>query len=403
MRLLVISSACMLRVNRSAYRYIHNFFNVPLHLVVPTRAEIAKSHGEIAFDVDEAFQVSQLKLSGPHARLEWASGLIPIIESWRPTHILVESDPATLLVLGVILSSRKIKSKVAIISLENQFRNFPKEALVGIKNGQFKIALGGLLAQCILWGVRRKIDWVYGVCQDGVDVMNRLGFNGRTSKIPLGFDENLFYPKSEQEISIVRNQLGLNLMTIAYFGRLVPEKGIDLLLQALALIQDLEWQFLIDTFSAYKSPYEAQLKARIDELNLQSRVVYFDSTHSEIPLYMNAADIVVLPSISTPKFKEQYGRVIQEAMACGKIFVGSKSGAIPELIADAGFIFQEGDVVGLAKILRHILTDTKNSLDVWREKAIYRAQSELSAKKQAELIRDSFLCIGKEIAKFNNE
>lgn len=391
---MVISSACLLRVNRSAYRYIHSIFNIPLHLVVPFRSNIAKSHGEITFDLGEAFQITPLELSGPHARLEWAPGLMTLISFWKPTHILVESDPATLLVFGVALSSQKNKSKLAIISLENQHRNFLTEALEGIKNGRLKIALGGLIAHFILWAVRRKIDWVYGVCQDGVEVMNQLGFKGKTSKIPLGFDDKLFYPKSKAEVLAVRHRLGLNSMTIAYFGRLVPEKGVDLLLKALALIKDLKWQLLIDTFSAYKSPYEIQLKARISELNLDDRIIYFDSTHTEIPLYMNAADIVVLPSISTPKFKEQYGRVIQEAMACGKIFIGSESGAIPELIADAGFTFQEGDVVGLAKILRHLLTETKDSLDEWRKKAISRAHSDLSAKKQAELIRESFLCIG---------
>jgi glycosyltransferase involved in cell wall biosynthesis len=99
--------------------------------------------------------------------------------------------------------------------------------------------------------------------------------------------------------------------------------------------------------------------------------------------YMNAADVVVLPSISTPKWKEQYGRVIPEAMACGKIVVGSDSGTIPELIADAGFTFPEGDASKLAELLRTILGAPEAELDVVRARAQERARSELSIIRQA--------------------
>jgi glycosyltransferase involved in cell wall biosynthesis len=130
-------------------------------------------------------------------------------------------------------------------------------------------------------------------------------------------------------------------------------------------------------------------------------VVYFDASHSEMPNYMNAADVVVLPSISTPKWKEQYGRVIPEAMACAKIVVGSDSGTIPELISDAGFTFPEGDAHKLAEVLRGILNSPEAELDGIRVKAKERADGELSTITQAEIL--SRLLIDSKDLRFENK
>jgi len=66
---------------------------------------------------------------------------------------------------------------------------------------------------------------------------------------------------------------------------------------------------------------------------------------------MNMFDVLVLPSRTTRSWKEQFGRVLIEAMACETPVVGSSSGEIPKVIGDAGLIFPEGDVVTLAHIL----------------------------------------------------
>ena len=69
--------------------------------------------------------------------------------------------------------------------------------------------------------------------------------------------------------------------------------------------------------------------------------------------YLRQMNVLVLPSLTTPKWKEQFGRALIEAMACGVPVVGSNSGAIPETIGDAGLIVPEGDVAALrAAIIR---------------------------------------------------
>ena len=67
----------------------------------------------------------------------------------------------------------------------------------------------------------------------------------------------------------------------------------------------------------------------------------------DMPAFYRSLDAFVLPSRTTSSWKEQFGRVLVEAMACGVPVIGSRSGEIPRVIGDAGLIFPEGDVAAL--------------------------------------------------------
>jgi glycosyltransferase involved in cell wall biosynthesis len=104
-----------------------------------------------------------------------------------------------------------------------------------------------------------------------------------------------------------------------------------------------------------------------------------------MPKYMNAADIVVLPSISQLRWKEQYGRTVPEAMACGKIVVVSSSGTPKELVGDAGYVFPESNVDALATLLEKLLHESPETLKKMGERAAERARRQLSLHRQAEI------------------
>ena len=73
--------------------------------------------------------------------------------------------------------------------------------------------------------------------------------------------------------------------------------------------------------------------------------------HDKVPEYLNAMDLLVAPSQTTPWWKEQFGRMLIEAMACGVPVIGSDSGEIPYVIGDAGMVVSDVDVAGWARAI----------------------------------------------------
>jgi glycosyltransferase involved in cell wall biosynthesis len=83
-----------------------------------------------------------------------------------------------------------------------------------------------------------------------------------------------------------------------------------------------------------------------------------------MPYYYSGLNVLVLPSRTRTNWKEQFGRVLIEAMACGVITVGARSGAIPEVIGDAGLTFAEDDHADLRTQLQGLLDDPKLRQDL---------------------------------------
>jgi glycosyltransferase involved in cell wall biosynthesis len=101
-----------------------------------------------------------------------------------------------------------------------------------------------------------------------------------------------------------------------------------------------------------------ELKATIAAHRLQDRVEVSPRVPSgRVPDILRSLHAVVLPSLTTPTWKEQFGRVLIEAMACEVPVVGSSSGEIPEVIGDAGLVVPEGNVDALAGALQRLYED----------------------------------------------
>ncbi|MCA9434387.1 MAG: glycosyltransferase family 4 protein, partial [Candidatus Omnitrophica bacterium] len=77
--------------------------------------------------------------------------------------------------------------------------------------------------------------------------------------------------------------------------------------------------------------------------------------YSELPEFLRQGTVLVLGSKPTPEWKEQFGMILIEAMACGVVVIGAKSGAIPEIIGGAGLVYEPGAFDELAECLRQVL------------------------------------------------
>jgi glycosyltransferase involved in cell wall biosynthesis len=103
--------------------------------------------------------------------------------------------------------------------------------------------------------------------------------------------------------------------------------------------------------------------------------------HDAVPDYLGALDALVLPARSTPSWAEQFGHVLIEAMAAGVPVVGSTSGAIPEVVGDAGLLFPEDDVGALRARLEILLSG-----DELRGRLIERGHTRVACRYTHEVI-----------------
>jgi len=136
---------------------------------------------------------------------------------------------------------------------------------------------------------------------------------------------------------------------IGFVGRFLEEKGVLDLVEASGLLKSGTRRSPVLVFMG-QGPLEKQIRERCAQLGLKLRLLPARKNH-EVAEIMNTLDVLVLPSQSRPSWKEQFGRVLTEAMACGVPVIGSDSGEIPNVIGDAGLIFHEGDRKALSRCL----------------------------------------------------
>lgn len=137
---------------------------------------------------------------------------------------------------------------------------------------------------------------------------------------------------------------------IGFAGRIVEEKGWKVLLTALMMLPQ-NFKCLI----AGSGPQENGLREWMQRPGLMNRVHYFGLLpKDDLWRFYAALDVFVLLSLTTPRWKEQFGGVLADSMAMGVPIIGSDSGAIPEVVDGAGLIVPEGDAVALANRLREM-------------------------------------------------
>jgi glycosyltransferase involved in cell wall biosynthesis len=383
MKLLAISTAAVTAINRSIYVELKNH-EWQVDLVIP-RLYPVTAFKKIAAEVKrkEDPDIHVLELKGKNPRLFHFPEIKSIISKCAPQVVLIESDPVGFMAFHV----GKVCSALGIPMFCLSCENLSFDIIATMKRRGLGSIPSSIIKKFLYWRAKPHISGVFTINDDGSQLFKQKGFKC-VVKIPLGYDPAVFFPNADAREE-TRSKLGINIPVIAYFGRIVPEKGVDLLLKALATLKEHAWVCMLDKFTTYENPYHKHIDDLIISLGLKERVVRIEANHFEIAAYMNAADVVVIPSVSTPQWKEQYGRVAPEAMACGKLVISAKSGALPELIGNCGILFEEGNQDELKLILEDYLrAGTKYqqlSLD-----ASIRAREFLSIKTQAEFYGQAF-------------
>jgi glycosyltransferase involved in cell wall biosynthesis len=286
--------------------------------------------------------------------------------STKPNIVHAEEEPESLAALQIALAVRTLAPRAKLVFHTWQNMNRPKKRFVlFVARTSFRCANAILCAN-----------------SEARKVLAEMGYAGITAVIPpQGVDLTVFRPPS----SLVEEPR--DGVTIGYVGRFVKEKGLDTLLEAIhTLNTSVKVKLLLIGGGRYRNNLEEQIRS----LKLSNQVEFIAPVPPEkLPGFLSRVHALVLPSRTTTVWKEQFGRVLIEAMACKVPVVGSNSGAIPEVIGDAGLIFEEGNPASLATCIKGLAESASFRREL-SEKGYMRAKNLYSQEIVAEQTVDFY-------------
>jgi glycosyltransferase involved in cell wall biosynthesis len=148
---------------------------------------------------------------------------------------------------------------------------------------------------------------------------------------------------------------------LAFVGRLVSDKGVDVLLDALGLLADRGLRPRLSVIG--DGPERPRLEAQAVRLGIASQIDFLGTrTGEELVRLLNGHRILVVPS----RYEEPFGIVALEGIACGCLVVGSEGGGLKEAIGPCGLTFRNGDAAELAAVLERLLRDPEAGRDLLR-------------------------------------
>jgi glycosyltransferase involved in cell wall biosynthesis len=292
---------------------------------------------------DALWRVGRTLATGNGTRHVYLTGLLELIRSTRPAVIDLFEEPFSLVALQTLVARDLLAPHAALVfySAVNVSRRWrlPYRAIEHL--------------------VLRRADGALVPNTDVPPILRGKGMRAPIAVVPLGVDAERFanatpMPRLD---SIPRPRVG-------FVGRLEPVKGLPILLDACE-------QLHCDASLVVAG--DGPERARLD----RPGVHWLGALDFEmVPGFLRALDVLVLPSVTIPPLhREQFGRVLVEAMAAGVPVIGSSSGAIPEVIGDAGLVVPESDPRALAVAIDQVLGDP-----ALRQRLVERGKQRVAAR-----------------------
>lgn len=362
MRVLMISKALVAGTSQRKLEELAKCPDVDLTLVTPPYWQSddgSKQTLERLYTNGYRMIVTPMRLNG-NFHLHYYPRLAAIMREVQPDVVHIDEEPYNFATFQAMRLANKQRARALFFTWQNLYRDYPPP-----------------FRQMELYNYRHARAAIAGN-REGADVLKRKGYTGPIHIIPqFGFDTEIFkrteprHPRASGDPFI-----------IGFVGRIKPDKGLDILVDALAqLPADCQLVFIGN------GPMRGELEQQATRLGLADRVVFKGSVPTyEIPGEMQRLDVLVLPSVTRPNWKEQFGRTLAEAMACETPVIGSRSGEIPNVISDAGLTFEEGNASELAARVRHLLDDP----DLYAQLAVKGRQRVLENYTQERVARQTY-------------
>lgn len=374
MRVLVISHTYFPAHYRGKLRWLATTGGIDLTLLgvpqvtLPSGVCLKFEHSDEPFQV-QLIQPLLLPNSNP-LRVFAPHQVLTLLRTFRPDIVHVEAEPHSLTLGMLALLKPLFGYRLIAFTWENIMRRGRRP-------------LGWIEPYTL-----RTVDWMITGNREAVEVIRWRGYAGPVSVIPqVGLDPQHFCLDTPAD-AFTHLPAGVR---IGFAGRLISDKGLLDLLEAFLPLADQAILILLGAGALRETMLQQAHAAGVaDRVFLPGYVDY-----SAMPASLKALDLLVLPSRTTPTWKEQFGHVLVESMLVGTPVIGADSGAIPEVIGEAGLIYPEGDVAALQAGLRHLITHPEErqrlgatgrqrALDHFTDRSIAQATLQVYTQVQTE-------------------
>lgn len=342
-RVLMLSKACIVGIYQRKLEEIARQ-GIELLTLVPAswKDERGETKLERAYTEGYQLEVTPITFNGSF-HLHYYPHIAHWVHTFRPDIVHIDEEPYNLAAWQALYHARRSGAKSLFFSWQNLNRRYPPP---------------------FSWGERwmlNHVDYALMGTESAAEVWRAKGYTRPLAIIPqFGVDPDFFQPPL---VPARARSTNTRPFTIGYIGRLVEEKGVHLLLQAVARLQG-EWRLRI----VGSGPQRAELGALAEQLGMAGRIDWIDwMTSTNMPGQYHLLDVLAIPSLTRPNWKEQFGRVITEAMSSGVPLVGSDSGAIPDIVGEAGLIVPENDVNKLFDALCKLQQDAALRADLGKK------------------------------------
>ncbi len=329
MKVLYVSKALRVAAYRSKLRDLSE--HVDLHAVMPNRWSLQEPEPDGAFPVERR----RTFLHG-HNHLHLYRQPDEPVHEFRPDLVHIDEEPYSAVTAQYVRVCRRRRLPCLFFAWQNIDKRLPVP-FGALRRFVFHRAHGAIAGTAA-----------------AAEVLHAAGWRGPLAVIPqFGVDPERFRPDEEARAAL-RARIGARETdwVVGFGGRLVREKGLFVLLEAVA------GQDRVRTVVIGDGPMRETFCARAVQPDLKNRTSHLGEVASlDMPGTLAGLDILVLPSLSTASWKEQFGRILVEAMACGVPVIGSDSGEIPNVIGDAGVIVPENDAAALRDAILALCRD----------------------------------------------
>ncbi len=313
MKVLMISKACITGPYQRKLEEIAAHDGIELRVVVPPYWRTGERREQLEPHHLDGYEMSVRRaLFNGHFHYHFYPGLVREMDEFAPDLVHIDEEPYNLATAHAIWLAKRCSTRAVFFSWQNLARKYPPP-------------FSWLERYC-----HRNAAAIAGTA-GAADVLRAKGFSGRLAVAPqFGVDPEVFKPGVERDAG--------RPFTVGYLGRLIEAKGLRTLMEAVADLPGVGVRI------GGQGPLEAWIEDFAAARGLADRV---DGPAAiapvAVPEFMNTLDVLVLPSIPTVSWVEQFGRVLVEAMACKVAVVASDCGEIPGVVGDAGILVEPGD------------------------------------------------------------